>query len=246
MSEPKKFEFSVSELAKLAETSVRTTRYYASIGLLSPPDRVGRVAVYREIHLAQLRLIQALQEHGLTLAAVERYMSRISSFATVDELDSRRTMITSWFSSPNKTASRAELTEILGREINQEQIELLLGFGLLETDGPDKFLVSPAIEVGLFVLDFPIPHDGLHQANAQIKKHTDQLAAELTQVFEQKVRHAPDANPKEIQTQLIELRALTLQSILAAFQQAADQVIQQSIPLDEGNRTSESVFSATN
>ncbi|MGZ4128127.1 MAG: MerR family transcriptional regulator, partial [Actinomycetota bacterium] len=40
-------------------------RYYQSKGLLPPPKREGRVAIYDRDHLTRVRRIRALQQKGL-------------------------------------------------------------------------------------------------------------------------------------------------------------------------------------
>jgi DNA-binding transcriptional MerR regulator len=52
--------------------SVDTVRYYQSRGLLSQPEREGRVAWYGPAHAERIRQIRSLQKKGLTLAAIER------------------------------------------------------------------------------------------------------------------------------------------------------------------------------
>jgi DNA-binding transcriptional MerR regulator len=62
----------VDELAAATGMTVRTTRYYAGLGLLPAPERRGRMAYYGPEHRARLELIRSLQDHGFTLAALER------------------------------------------------------------------------------------------------------------------------------------------------------------------------------
>ena len=86
----------IDELAAATGMTVRTTRYYASLGLLPPPVRRGRMAYYSSEHLARLELVRALQEHGFTLAAIEKYLARIPADASVEDLAVQRAMLTSW------------------------------------------------------------------------------------------------------------------------------------------------------
>ena len=76
--------------------TVRTTRYYAGLGLLPPPTRRGRMAYYTVEHRARLELIRALQDHGFTLAAIEKYLGRVPVDASVEDLALQRAMLTSW------------------------------------------------------------------------------------------------------------------------------------------------------
>ena len=92
MTEPKAAESSgtsteehtltVDKLAATTGLTVRNTRYYASLGLLPPPVRRGRVAYYGPRHLARLELVRALQDHGFTLSAIERYLANVAATTT--------------------------------------------------------------------------------------------------------------------------------------------------------------------
>lgn len=62
--------FSIDELARAAEISSSTIRYYQGKGLLDPPRREGRHGVYGLAHLRRLRHITRLQERGFSLAAI--------------------------------------------------------------------------------------------------------------------------------------------------------------------------------
>ena len=67
--------YRVEELASRADTTVDTIRYYQTRGLLPPPDRVGRVAWYRDDHLERLARIRRLQGRGLSLAVIRRLLA---------------------------------------------------------------------------------------------------------------------------------------------------------------------------
>lgn len=64
-------EFTIEELARRAEMTVRNVRAYASRGLIPAPRLQGRTGYYNRVHLQRLRLIRALLDRGYTLAAVE-------------------------------------------------------------------------------------------------------------------------------------------------------------------------------
>jgi len=68
-------EMRVEELASRSGASVDTVRYYQAKGLLPPPRRQGRVALYDESHLARIERIRALQARGFTLATIARIVS---------------------------------------------------------------------------------------------------------------------------------------------------------------------------
>src|SRR3954451_7717704 len=60
----------VEDLARAADVSVDTIRFYQKRRLLPPPAREGRIAWYGEEHLDRLARIRDLRGRGLTLALI--------------------------------------------------------------------------------------------------------------------------------------------------------------------------------
>jgi DNA-binding transcriptional MerR regulator len=63
-------EYRIDDLARAVGTTVRNVRYYQEGGMLPPPRRVGRVALYSEAHLARLKLVTRLLDRGYTAANI--------------------------------------------------------------------------------------------------------------------------------------------------------------------------------
>ena len=86
--------------------SVRNVRFYTSRGLVPPPIRRGRSGFYSADHVARLELVQDLQSHGFTLAAIERYVVGIPASATPADIALHRTMLAPWQAEPPVQLSR--------------------------------------------------------------------------------------------------------------------------------------------
>lgn len=63
-------EMGIDEFARRCDTTVRMVREYQTLGVLLPPEKVGRTAVYGEAHLARWKAVARLQERGYSLAAI--------------------------------------------------------------------------------------------------------------------------------------------------------------------------------
>jgi DNA-binding transcriptional MerR regulator len=74
--------YSLADLARLADVTPRTVRYYVAQGLLPSPEPAGPATRYGEAHLARLRLIRRLQRDHLPLAEIR---ARLASM-TDDEI----------------------------------------------------------------------------------------------------------------------------------------------------------------
>lgn len=87
----------IDELAARAGVTVRTVRFYGARGLLPPPD-IGprRVGHYGAEHLSRLALIEELQQQGLTLAAIERYLAQLPDSISEHDLAIHRALVASW------------------------------------------------------------------------------------------------------------------------------------------------------
>ena len=65
-------DYRVEQLSAAAGVSVDTLRFYQARGLLRMPRRSGRLAIYGDEHLEQLRRIRSLQRQGFTLSQIQR------------------------------------------------------------------------------------------------------------------------------------------------------------------------------
>lgn len=70
--------YSIGELAKAADVTPRTIRFYSAEGLLPPAMSEGRYAVYTDAHLVRLQLIQRLKNAFLPLNAIRAYIEGLS------------------------------------------------------------------------------------------------------------------------------------------------------------------------
>jgi DNA-binding transcriptional MerR regulator len=225
----------VDELAAATGMTVRTTRYYAGLGLLPPPTRRGRMAYYSAEHRARLELVRALQDHGFTLAAIEKYLARLPDDASVEDLAVQRAMMTSWKSGGHEVVSRRQLEARSGRKLSAAQLERLEAtMGIRPTDD-GRFEILPAYDVAVKSLDLDIPLDSLVAAGAAINRHMDALADELTSILKDGVlvpyldSAKTAADKARFEQTMSRLRQLTLEAVVSGFQRAANQVISRSL-----------------
>jgi DNA-binding transcriptional MerR regulator len=76
MTEPQ--SYTIGDLARRADVTPRTVRYYVAQGLLPSPQTLGPASRYGESHLARLQLIRRLQRRHLPLAEIRRQLEALS------------------------------------------------------------------------------------------------------------------------------------------------------------------------
>ncbi len=224
----------IDELSAAVGVTVRTTRYYASLGLLPAPLRRGRVAWYDGVHRARLELVRALQDHGFTLQAIERFLARVPDDAGVETLALQRAMLTSWSPRPRERISRRELERRAGRSLSDRDVDLLETMGTLERDEAG-YAALPNLSVGVELLDLELPEGSMAAASASIRAHMESLAEDLTGILHTEIlepyrrqEHAPEEAARLEQT-ISRLRQLTLEAVVSGFQRAANDVIARSL-----------------
>ncbi len=226
--------YTVDELAAVTGMTVRTTRYYAGLGLMPAPERRGRMAYYSGVHRARLDLIRSLQDHGFTLAAIEKYLARLPLDASAQDLAIQRVMLTGWKAGASERVSAAELERRLGRPLDDGVVETLVGTGSIRLEG-ERYVVLQAFDVSRQLLDLDLPLESLVEANEAITRHMEGLADELTEVLRTRVL-APyrssdhsEQDAVRFEETMTRLRELTMQAVVTGFQRAASQVIDRSL-----------------
>jgi DNA-binding transcriptional MerR regulator len=79
--------YTLAQLARLADVTPRTVRYYVQQGLLPGPDRAGPATRYDDRHLRRLRLIRRLQREHLPLATIRERLELLEDWQIEAALD---------------------------------------------------------------------------------------------------------------------------------------------------------------
>ena len=69
-------KYTIDDLCDLTGISRRTIRYYVQEGVIDPPAGRGRGGFYYDSHLKKLQQIKSLQEKGMSLIAIGKYLNQ--------------------------------------------------------------------------------------------------------------------------------------------------------------------------
>jgi DNA-binding transcriptional MerR regulator len=138
-------ELTVDEVARRAGLPVRTVREYQTMGLLPPPAKRGRVGVYRQGHLARLRLIARLQRRGYSLAGIRDLVESWSGGADLGEVLGLVPDEVVHIDEPGTPATFEQLAAALPALV-PDRLDELVEIGVVEDCGPDRYCVpSPSL-----------------------------------------------------------------------------------------------------
>lgn len=232
----------LEELTTRVGISVRNVRFYTTKGLLPPPIRRGRSGYYTSDHIARLELVQELQSHGYTLAAIERYLSEIPIDASPEEVALRRTMLAPWQAESDVVVSREELERRADRTLDDQAIRTLTAFGIIEELPHGHFrLAASQLTVGLGLLDVGFPWEAAVAARDIYLAAGRQVARELDEVFRTQVwpayRHG-GASPEVTREMLERLKPLSIASLVSAYEKAMDETKREQVEAKAQRRRS--------
>ncbi|NND14473.1 MAG: MerR family transcriptional regulator [Acidimicrobiia bacterium] len=175
--------FRVEELATATGLAVDTIRYYQSRGLLDPPTREGRTAVYNETHKERVDTILHLAESGFTLQQIKQVVD-----GTQDE-------ILGALSGTGRTLTLHELAD--AAEVDPQVVTLAVAAGLLSparspNEGADEEVRFARDAVRLVrtardLIDSGIPLSDLVDLAAKHASNVEAVADQAIDLFSQHV-----------------------------------------------------------
>ncbi|MER6064227.1 MerR family transcriptional regulator [Streptomyces sp. NPDC001792] len=209
----------IDELAARAGVTVRTVRFYGSKGLLPPPV-IGprRVGHYGPDHLARLALIEELQQQGMTLSAIERYLRQLPAGLSPHDLAIHRAVVASWAPDAVDTVSREELERRAGRPLADEDVERLAAMNVVTAVEGGTFRVdSGLLRLGVQLLDVPLSHEVILAARKVLIEHSRAAAHELSQLFRGEVA---ERDARDVKSLSAHMHPLVVQALLTTFQRS--------------------------
>ncbi|MEV6289665.1 MerR family transcriptional regulator [Streptomyces sp. NPDC051896] len=209
----------IDELAARAGVTVRTVRFYGSKGLLPPPV-IGprRVGHYGPDHLARLALIEELQQQGMTLSAIERYLRQLPAGLSPHDLAIHRAVVASWAPDAVDTVSWEELERRAGRPLADEDVERLAAMNVLTAVEGGTFRVdSGLLRLGVQLLDVPLSHEVILAARKVLIEHSRAAAHELSQLFRGEVA---ERDARDVKSLSAHMHPLVVQALLTTFQRS--------------------------
>lgn len=217
----------VEDFASAHGITVRTLRYYASLGLLPAPQRRGRFAYYGPIHAARLDLVLQLQERGMSMAGIERAVAGIADDATAEDLTVHQAMLSTWTLGVPEVLDRPGLEARAGRPLSDDEVAVLVDTGVLERIGR-TYSPLDGFDISVELLALGAPPEVIVDAGQAIGRHMARLARELGQILREHVidPYRSESRTPEEAEQLARvvgrLRALTTSAIVSGYHRVTD------------------------
>ena len=225
----------IDQLAQRTGMTVRNIRAHQSRGLLPAPEIRGRTGYYSPEHVARLELIGEMQADGFNLKAIKRLL-QTSNGAVEEMLGFRRALMTPFVEEEPEFVAQEELEERFGGRLEPKLVSRAEKLGFLRPLGEGRYEIpSPTIyRAGEELLSLGLPPEMVLSAAEQIKRRSEAIAAGFVELFLAGVWRPfvqagrPDDQWPRVREAFERLRPLASEAVLAAFQQAMTEAVEEA------------------
>lgn len=201
-------EYTIDELARTANTTVRNVRAYQDRGLLAPPEKRGRVGYYNEDHLSRLKLVGQMLGRGYTLGNIQEMLDAIDKGYDLRQLLGLTHAITSpWTDETPKNFNPVHLATMFGTNLSRGALARTIELGLLEPDGLRYRAPSPKIlHAGSEMAKAGVPLLDLLELIASLRSHLESFCDQAVSLFVKELdQYGDKLPPKDELPRLAEL-----------------------------------------
>jgi DNA-binding transcriptional MerR regulator len=229
-------EYRIDDLARLAGSTTRNVRVYRDRGLLPPPLRVGRIALYNDTHLTRLRLITSMLNRGYNIAHVREMLSAWEEGKNLgDVLGLESAIVGTWTTEKSQTMPLAEAQRLIN---DANAFERLVGLQVIQVDGPQATVTRPKlIEAFNEIRGYGVSMDKLIDLHEHIVPLVDQISEMLVRAGAEHVadrikpREALPADTEiaELITMLVRFRSQAVASVTATLASSIESTIESMV-----------------
>jgi DNA-binding transcriptional MerR regulator len=229
-------EYRIDDLARLAGSTTRNVRVYRDRGLLPPPLRVGRIALYNDTHLTRLRLITSMLNRGYNIAHVREMLSAWEEGKNLgDVLGLESAIVGTWTTEKSQTMPLAEAQRLIN---DANAFERLVGLQVIHVDGAQATITRPKlIEAFSEIRGYGVSMDKLIDLHERIVPLVDQISEMLVRAGAEHVadrikpREALPADTEiaELITMLVRFRSQAVASVTATLASSIESTIESMV-----------------
>ena len=183
--------YTISALASAAGTNVRNIRAYQDRGLIPPPEKKGRQAIYREEHLGRLRVIAQMLERGYTLTSIGDLFEALAQGHDIADLMGLGHAVSSpWTDETPKTYTLVELMKMFRGNFSPRWLMHATDLGILEQKGAKFRAPSPRmLHAASELVNAGIPLDDMLSVVRKLRSNVESTAEDMVRLVE---RHCFD------------------------------------------------------
>lgn len=224
--------YRIDELAQASNVTVRNIRAYQERGLLHPPRREGRVAIFDDSHLSRLKIISSMLDRGYTSGHITEMLSAWETGRDLaDVLGLERALVPPRLEDAPVTIPLAQARALAGDKASLQQYREV---GLIEVTGATALVRRPELLRSFGEMrGFGMPTEALIKLHTEVSTAVDDIARALVdeavrQVGDRflKVTDPSNAEVGELVSTLTRFRELAMSAVVGTLAESMERRIE--------------------
>ncbi|HEV7206261.1 MAG TPA: MerR family transcriptional regulator [Jatrophihabitans sp.] len=226
-------EYRIDDLARVSGVTTRNIRAYQERGLLHPPRRSGRVALFDDTHLSRLRLISSMLERGYSTAHILEMLGAWEHGRDLaDVLGLEKALVSPWGEDRPTTMPLREIRDLAG---GGEDLQRLVDAGLVRLKGGANAVAERPKLLRAFaeMRTYGMPLAIVLELHEQLQPAIDEISRLLVRAGAKHVAEQfdPASEPSsqdvtELITMLVRFRTLAMTSVTASIAASLEHTVE--------------------
>jgi DNA-binding transcriptional MerR regulator len=237
--------YRIDDLARASNVTVRNIRAYQERGLLHPPRREGRVAIFDDSHLSRLKIITSMLERGYTSGHITEMLTAWEGgHDLADVLGLERALVPPRLEDAPATLTLAEVRAL---SVDKDALQRYVDVGLVEIKGAKALVKRPELLRAFAEMrGFGMPAEALIKLHSEVSLAVDEISRALVNEAVRQVgdRFLGIPNPSsaevsELVGTLTRFRELAMSTVTATLGESMERTIEDllAVYLAEAIRT---------
>ncbi|HET6153082.1 MAG TPA: MerR family transcriptional regulator [Marmoricola sp.] len=224
--------YRIDDLARASAVTVRNIRAYQERGLLHPPHREGRVAIFDDSHLSRLRIITSMLERGYTSGHITEMLTAWESgHDLADVLGLEKALVPPRLEDPSRTMTLAQVRELTG---DKAALQRYLDVGLVEIKGAKAVVKRPELLRAFAEMRaYGMPTEALVRLHSEVSMAVDGISRALVAEGVRQVGDRFDttsvpsgAEVGELVATLTRFRELAMSTVIGTLSESMERTIE--------------------
>lgn len=170
--------YRIDDLAQASNVTVRNIRAYQERGLLHPPRREGRVAIFDDSHLSRLKIITSMLDRGYTSGHITEMLGAWESGRDLaDVLGLEKALVPPRLDDAPVTMTLAEVRALA---VDKDALQRYIDVGLVEIKGAKALVRRPDLLRSFAEMrGFGMPTEALIKLHSEVSMAVDDIARAL-------------------------------------------------------------------
>lgn len=224
--------YRIDDLAQASNVTVRNIRAYQERGLLHPPRREGRVAIFDDSHLSRLKIISSMLERGYTSVHITEMLGAWENGRDLaDVLGLEKALVPPRLEDPPTTMTLAEVRAL---SVDKDSLQRYIDVGLVEVKGAKALVRRPELLRSFAEMrGFGMPTAALIKLHSEVSMAVDEIALALVNEAVRQVGDTfldvtdpSDAQIGELVGTLTRFRELAMGAVVGTLAESMERTIE--------------------